>query len=530
VPVFVIAGAVFLTGKIQRNAASLGAERQVVSQQVLTAMLDQETGARGYFQTQRPVFLQPWRDGTRAFDSGMVQMRALLEGDSTLNRMLTAEDRRGLAWHARTKAAISRLKRTGHPQSDVEAERTKAIMDAFRSEHAAFDSALSDQRDRGQLIATAITVAVAATMAIVLALLGVALARRLARKESARQRSQSEFRELLQVSESEEESRLHLIKHLERTFPAARAAVFNRNNSDNRLEITRIARGGLSEVDAINPEDLRPRSCMAVRLSRPYRTDPSESSAASCEICGALGQPSICEPLLVGGQVIGSVLVSSRTTIEGADRGQIRESVSQAAPILDNQRNLALAQSRAASDSLTGLPNRRAADETLERMVSQAGRSVTPLAAILLDIDHFKRINDQYGHDTGDKALAVAGAVIRSTLRSSDFAARFGGEEFLILLPDTGSEPAIAVAEKLRSEIEHAEIAGAGRMTASLGVAVLPGDAVDAAELLRKADRSLYSAKQQGRNQVKAFTAGPADRLARDLDEPTATSVSQPAT
>jgi GGDEF domain-containing protein len=115
----------------------------------------------------------------------------------------------------------------------------------------------------------------------------------------------------------------------------------------------------------------------------------------------------------------------------------VRDSVVQAAPILATQRNLALAQLRAASDALTGLPNRRAADETLNRMVAHAGRAVSPLAGVLLDLDHFKQVNDLHGHELGDKALAAVGQILISTLRTSDFAARYGGEEFLVLLPDT---------------------------------------------------------------------------------------------
>src|SRR6185295_658133 len=153
------------------------------------------------------------------------------------------------------------------------------------------------------------------------------------------------------------------------------------------------------------------------------------------------------------------------------DRVRIRESVSQAAPILANQRNLKIAETRAASDALTGLPNRRAADDTIKRMAAHAGRSASCLAAILLDIDYFKKLNDQYGHEAGDKALALIGRIITSTIRGSDFAARYGGEEFLMLLPDTDHDGVMIVAEKLRSEIERAELPGIGSMTASLGTA-----------------------------------------------------------
>ena len=126
------------------------------------------------------------------------------------------------------------------------------------------------------------------------------------------------------------------------------------------------------------------------------------------------------------------------------------DSVTQAAPVLANLRNLALAEARAATDALTGLPNKRACADTLKRMVAHAGRSVSPLSALLLDLDHFKQINDTFGHGIGDDALAAVGDVISTNLRTSDFAGRYGGEEFLVLLPDTDREGAAQAAEKLR--------------------------------------------------------------------------------
>jgi diguanylate cyclase len=250
---------------------------------------------------------------------------------------------------------------------------------------------------------------------------------------------------------------------------------------------------------------------MAVRLTRPYEHRPGVDVLLRCEICGAMPATSVCEPLLVGGQVIGSVLVVSSKSIDTDHRARMRASVAQAAPILANQRNLMLAEARAASDALTGLPNRRSAVETLHRMTAHAGRTVSPLAAILLDLDNFKKLNDNYGHESGDRALALVGRIIGASIRASDFAARYGGEEFLVLLPDTDREGALLVAEKLRGEIEKTELSGIGSITASLGVAVLPTDAVEADDLLRKADRALYIAKQAGRNRVHSIARAVAE-------------------
>lgn len=514
-PVALIAGGVFSTAQVERNAALLGARRAAASEQLLTSMLNQETGARGFFETRNTVFLQPWAEGAKTFASSLAQLRSLVAGDSTLTAMVDDQARRATSWHAAAAAAVARLRRGGGDETVAAALSSKSVMDGFRAAHESFDTALTNRSNASLARATDIAVAVAAVLALVLVWLGLLLTRRSTRRVAQRQREQSELRELLQVSESERESRKLLICHIEKMLPGARAAVFNRNNSDDRLEAT------LSEVDGPiadgsplspeNVEQLRPRSCMAVRLSRAYDHRPGQSPLIRCEICGDMRASSACEPLLVGGQVIGSVLVVSDHPIDGERRARMRESVAQATPILDNQRNLMLAETRAASDALTGLPNRRSANETLKRMAAHAGRSVSPLAAILLDLDHFKTVNDRYGHEAGDRALALVGRIISSTVRTSDFASRFGGEEFLILLPDTHREGAIVVAEKLRSEIETAEVTGIGAISASLGVAVLPGDAVEADELLRKADRALYTAKESGRNRVHAFASSSAE-------------------
>jgi diguanylate cyclase (GGDEF)-like protein len=506
VPVIMIAGAVFLTSLVQRNAALLGAQRQATSQKLLTAMLDQETGARGLFLTHERIFLEPWQQGRSSFTSGLADMRRLVAGDAQLTRMVAIQERRGLRWHRSTERAMASLDQTGRPLSTDTALQGKSLMDAFRADHASFDGELAERRGHSMTIASSIAVGLVAALVMALVAIALRLTRRVARIADGQQRDQSELRELLQVSETEQESRILLIRHVERLLPDVRAAVFTRNNSDDRLEITRGDSTAASALDGVDPEALRPRSCMAVRLSRPYGEDRHGDALSTCEICGGMPGRSTCEPLLVGGQVIGSVLVVSKDSIASNDRVRVRESVSQAAPILANQRNLKIAQTRAASDALTGLPNRRAADDTIKRMAAHAGRSASCLAAILLDIDYFKKLNDQHGHEAGDKALALIGRIITSTIRGSDFAARYGGEEFLMLLPDTDHNGVMIVAEKLRSEIERAELPGLGSMTASLGTAVLPGDAGDAEGLLRKADRALYSAKEHGRNRVHAFT------------------------
>jgi diguanylate cyclase (GGDEF)-like protein len=316
--------------------------------------------------------------------------------------------------------------------------------------------------------------------------------------------TQHDFSDILQVTRQESEANTLIKRHLEQTIPGTRVTVTNRNNSDNRLEL-------MTELPADSPlhttfAGAEPASCAAVRLGRAHERDPGSRSLLQCELCNALPGPSLCTPSLVGGEVIGSVLVESDRPIADEVRRRVQESVAQAAPVLANLRNLALAETRAMTDKLTGLANRRSIEDTLKRMAAQSARTLNPLAAIMLDLDHFKQVNDLHGHDRGDEVLAAVGAGITSCLRESDFAGRYGGEEFLILLPESDREGALVTAERLRVAISRLRIPQENltvTVTASLGLAIMPEDAVTGAELLRRADRALYAAKRAGRNRVE---------------------------
>jgi len=150
------------------------------------------------------------------------------------------------------------------------------------------------------------------------------------------------------------------------------------------------------------------------------------------------------------------------------------------------------------TDPMTGLHNRRGLALALENW--QADQR--PFAAVALDIDHFKQINDSYGHTTGDQVIKQLAQLMRGCSRDVDVLCRTGGEEFLMLLPDTGPEAAAKVSERLRQLVEHADMPGVGHITISLGVAHWPRDAGAVAQVLKIADEALYRAKQTGRNRV----------------------------
>ena len=210
--------------------------------------------------------------------------------------------------------------------------------------------------------------------------------------------------------------------------------------------------------------------------------------------------------------MIGSVLLVHAKPLREQEAAALRDSVTQAAPVLANLRSLALAQIRASTDGLTGLPNQRIVNDTVKRMAAQTSRTLSPLSAIMFDLDHFKNINDSFGHGRGDDVLAAVGAVLPDAVRTSDFVGRNGGEEFIALLPDTNADVARVVAEKIRTAIAGISIPGVDLgVTASLGIAAIPEHARDGDQLVRSADRALYVAKANGLNRVEtASTSSPA--------------------
>jgi diguanylate cyclase (GGDEF)-like protein len=345
---------------------------------------------------------------------------------------------------------------------------------------------------------------IAAVLLAVLAACAVARAgvRRI-RRAIEPENDQIEFAEALQVTDSEQEAHQLLKAHLERAIPHADATVLNRNNSADRLEPMTALSAGSCLAETLHHAN--PRSCLAVRSGRTHTHDGIRPPLLACAVCGPCPGRSSCTPFTVSGEVIGAVLVTQPDAKAGMDGERIRESVAQAAPVLANLRNLAIAELRAATDSLTGLPNKRAVDDTLKRMLAHASRSITPLALLVIDLDHFKTINDQLGHPVGDQALADVGVALSAALRVSDFAGRNGGEEFAVLLPDTNLEGALKAAEKIRIAIADINIPAPDiTLTASLGVAVYPDHATNAERLERLADAALYTAKRTGRNRVES--------------------------
>jgi diguanylate cyclase len=170
-------------------------------------------------------------------------------------------------------------------------------------------------------------------------------------------------------------------------------------------------------------------------------------------------------------------------------------------------------QGEALTDPLTGLRNRRGFELAVAQVVAASGRGLEGTALLLADIDHFKRINDTYGHLFGDEVLRASAQVFTGAVKGRDVVARFGGEEFLILLADTATIGAIALAEKIRKAFGEVRIRRTGReetiepVTISIGVAV-PAAAESIEQVIERADKALYQAKNEGRNCVRLAIFG----------------------
>jgi diguanylate cyclase (GGDEF)-like protein len=225
-------------------------------------------------------------------------------------------------------------------------------------------------------------------------------------------------------------------------------------------------------------------------------------------------------PLTSRGRLVGAIigldrLPSAREPRLGASmRRAVRVLLEPVSNALDNSLQLKRAQALSVTDDLTRLYNSRYLSSVLRQETKRAARSGRPLSLLFIDLDGFKGINDTHGHLSGSRALVEAAAVIHGSARETDVVARFGGDEFALVLPDTPCKGAFEVGRRIRERIAaHTFLAGLGcgiRLTASVGVATLPCMAATADELLQAADKAMYAVKAAGKNGIQAAEA-PAD-------------------
>jgi diguanylate cyclase (GGDEF)-like protein/PAS domain S-box-containing protein len=287
-------------------------------------------------------------------------------------------------------------------------------------------------------------------------------------------------------------------------FPESPGSLFIYRESRDVLEHVTTWGGRQAPEPTLVPDE-----CWALRLGRPHFAPLT--GTIRCGHAQPEAESYVCMPVHGQGQILGlfhiAVEVNAQTRRPARDIEQrLRAMSDRVGPALANLKLRDALRELALRDSLTGLYNRRYMEDALNREIHRAERSGKPLAIVMIDIDHFKRFNDKYGHDAGDFVLSALARAITKNIRPSDMACRYGGEELAIVLPEASLECACERAEQMRLAIRDTNLTHLGQTlpapSASFGVAVYPANGTKAANLLKAADDALYRAKNEGRDRV----------------------------
>ena len=236
----------------------------------------------------------------------------------------------------------------------------------------------------------------------------------------------------------------------------------------------------------------------------------SHGAAAAPVLGGADGADTLHLPMVVGGRIVGVVGLPNASRVAASDRRLLEAITSLLAIAVRNIQLFLDTRDNALHDSLTGCLGRGHGLEVLARELDRVARKPAPVSVLMFDLDSFKSINDEHGHLVGDQVLSQVGQRIRQLLRGSDTKCRYGGDEFLVILPETPAEGAAHVADWLRQELSLLTIEAGGlqlSVRASFGVATTE-QRLDVNELIRRADAALYDAKRAGRDRVRSFVPG----------------------
>ncbi|CAN5818662.1 hypothetical protein BH23DEI1_BH23DEI1_18270 [soil metagenome] len=309
---------------------------------------------------------------------------------------------------------------------------------------------------------------------------------------------------MAQAARSMDEAMPAITEVLARMLPDASGALWLVNESRDEL---RRATGWGDVVEAPDHVDLD--GCWGLRQGKPYVA--SGASAIRCAHDPQHEGTTTCVPLVSRDETLGILTVRSEAPTDATDddgRGErtVRRVAEQLALAVSNLRLREALEQLSIRDPLTGLFNRRFLEQSLVLEIARAVRTRQPLSVVMVDVDHFKRFNDDHGHDAGDAVLRNVGRVLAERIRVGDIACRFGGEEFLLVLPGADEQIVAQRAETVRSDIEAMVVVHAGtrlpNVTASIGVATSTGTTMTSERLLRWADEALYAAKEGGRNRV----------------------------
>lgn len=308
--------------------------------------------------------------------------------------------------------------------------------------------------------------------------------------------------ELLQTCITKEEVFAAALGFAPKIFPARRGAVALLNAARSLAEVV----GSWQECQLPLPV-FEPSACWALRTGHPHLVVAGDNTAR-CAHAEGVKCSYLCIPILAQGEAFGilhfqatedSPSLDTDLSLKTTFAGQLGLSVA-------NIRLREALRAQSIKDPLTGLYNRRYLNEMLEREIRRAIRADHPLGLLMLDLDHFKKFNDTFGHEAGDAVLREAATFLIKSIRAEDVVCRFGGEEFVVILPTADLKAAHMRAERIRSKVRELKVTHQGQplgtISVSIGVAVLPLHGSASAELLEAADAALYRAKKEGRDRV----------------------------
>lgn len=329
--------------------------------------------------------------------------------------------------------------------------------------------------------------------------------------ESARQQIEQLFAmtDMLQSAENHDDAGAILEATANQLLGEFRGALYIFNNSHDRLDLVRF----WPHDDGSSPaEALVPGNCWALKRGKPHINDPHAGTLCCMHNNGVLSTLEL--PMIARGKVHGLLMLA----VGGVDGTAQLAGITRIARALADSVSLALAnialqeklRTQSLRDPLTGLYNRRYMEDALERYLSMAERNGSPTSVVMIDLDHFKALNDAHGHAKGDAVLRDVAVQLVGALRPSDVVSRYGGEELLVIMPGCDLTDAMLKAEVLRARIEGLAAVHGAPVSASFGVACVPDSSAGISDLVAMADSALYGAKQAGRNRVMAAKRRPA--------------------
>ena len=312
-------------------------------------------------------------------------------------------------------------------------------------------------------------------------------------------------REELQLCTTTTQAHEAVVRYSKQLLPAVHAALLMINNSRNMVEISATSESETRLLDGFALD-----ACCGLRSGKPRWRKSGKSEVHCAHFVGKPPQTYLCIPLAAHGDTLGILYIECPTPLIAIDVERNMEGLEELAEIASmsiaglNLRSRLEHQS--IRDGLTDLFNRHFMEISLDREVRRASRNKSELSILMLDVDHFKKFNDTYGHEAGDCILREVAETFRQSVRTEDIICRYGGEEFVIILPETSPAAALERAEELRHQVSRMRVRfrseALGEVTISIGVASYPQSGNTLEELLRAADRALYMAKHGGRNQV----------------------------